>query len=105
MGSGLRPSLFTGWLRRPGASGTRRQNQLPLRMQVLEDRVMPHGPGFAIPDVPFGVFTPEQIEAMSVPVPVPNFSTHTPRLRNGGHQSDVLTIVLDFKEPTQTNTS
>ncbi len=79
-----------------------------LGLQRLEDRVTPHGPGFAGADVPFGVFTPEEIEAFSIPIPQPNFSTNTPPpsgLPDGGHQSDTLTIVLDFKESTQPNTS
>ncbi len=59
-------------------------------------------------DAPFGVFTPEEIAAAeSVPADSA-LSTKTPPLVAGDgapHESDPLTIVLDFNESHQGNTS
>jgi subtilisin-like proprotein convertase family protein len=67
-------------------------------------------------DVGYGQYTPEQIAAFESVIADPRLSSQTPprsantrTLRSGSfdgiHEPDILTIVIDFKEPTQGNTT
>jgi hypothetical protein len=57
-------------------------------------------------DVPFGVYTPKELAAFESYVPNSNLSSKTPQaIEDGSHEDDILTFVLDFKEPAQANTS
>lgn len=73
-----------------------------------------HGPAGA--DVPFGVYTAEEVLALEAVQHSTKYSSKTafsPKnvtakfnaFEDGGHEDDVLTFVLDFKEPGQGNTS
>ncbi|RLS40497.1 MAG: hypothetical protein DWH81_07130, partial [Planctomycetota bacterium] len=59
-------------------------------------------------DVAYGVFSPAQIEALESTPINPALGSKTPAAAknfDGGHQANTLTIVLDFKEASQGNTS
>lgn len=77
--------------------------------EALEARRLLAGDFQAAVDVPFGVFSEEEIEAFQSIPWSSDFSSKTPSLSldqaDGGHEADVLTIVLDFKEAGQPNTT
>ena len=53
-------------------------------------------------DLEFGKYTKEQLELFHNFVPKPGLGTKTPPIEADGiHQSDILTIVIDFKDSTQ----
>ena len=56
-------------------------------------------------DVPFGKFTQAEIDALASVAPNSKLSTKTPPIENFGPTNDVVTIVIDFKEPGQPDTS
>ena len=61
---------------------------------------------FAGVDVPFGVFTHEEIAKLESIRPDSSLSTKTPPLNiNGDHSSFVLTFVIDLKDSSQPTTS
>lgn len=81
-----------------GPSGTWTSNLSPLAPVA--------SPVSAKVDVPFGVFTREQIAVLeSVPADSSKSTKTPPVPSSGGHQSNTLTIVLDFKDSVQPNTS
>ncbi|MCA9126212.1 MAG: pre-peptidase C-terminal domain-containing protein [Planctomycetales bacterium] len=76
--------------------------------ECLEDRRLltadTHGPAGV--DVPLGVFTEKEIAALeAVPFDSSLSSKTVPALGDGGHASDVLTFVLDFKATGQGDTT
>lgn len=56
-------------------------------------------------DVPFGKFTQAEIKALSAVAPNSNLSSKTQPVLNFGPTNDVVTIVIDFKEPGEPDTS
>lgn len=91
--------------RREYACNQRRRRQL-LRIELLEDRRVldgdMHGPAGV--DVPFGVFTEEEVRALESAPFDSSLSTQTPP-NFGKTDLNSVTFVLDFKEPGQANTS
>ncbi|RLS57083.1 MAG: hypothetical protein DWH91_05280 [Planctomycetota bacterium] len=104
--------MFSNWFERfvelaNQSRGRRRPGSLTIT-SALESRVLlsgDHG-GYAGVDVAYGVFTPEEFNALeSVPVnSALSTKTAIPQA-DGGHQPNTLTIVLDFKETTQADTT
>ena len=108
----LRGSLSRRLLQRRKRKARRHGStcKLSATFESLEDRRL------LTVDVPFGVFTAEEIAAFEAVLPDPSLSTPTPPaaesdpnlpvpVEDGGHAGDVLTFVLDFKEPGQGMTS
>ena len=93
-------------------------SQAALRGESLESRIVlsastagaghEHGPAGV--DVAYGVFTPEEIEALEA-IPFDSslsskpFAGPMPMADGGAHEADILTFVLDFKEVAQGMTS
>jgi len=77
-----------------------------LRFETLEDRRLLAAHSAEI-DVPYGVYTAEEITQFESRLADSSLSSKTPLngARNGIPGTDVLTFVLDFKEVGQNNTS
>lgn len=56
-------------------------------------------------DVPFGKFTQAEIKALASVAPNSKLSSKTPPVLSAGPTNDVVTIVIDFKEPGEPDTS
>lgn len=89
----------TLWKEEKRSRGIRTHLVSALQLESLEQRVL------LAADLPLGVFTQEEMDAFETAPFDTDFSTKTVGSEDGGHASDVLTFVLDFKETGQGNTT